>query len=189
MFDYTDAMDRLFRHIAASCPEFKHIKPDQVIVSYIRSRSPGTHGVFASVQPLRFKDGERTITRRDKTYEMPPIFVKNKEILYITYFALPRFADLGFELKLTTVFHELYHINPKFNGDIRRLKGKYYAHGHSRKRYNERVKTLADKYLALPGAEEHTDFLRLTSKEIIKQHGGITGIRIRPPKLRKMSSE
>ena len=39
--------------------------------------------------------------------------------------------ETPFEEKLTTVFHELYHISPMFDGDIRRLEGRYHVHSHS----------------------------------------------------------
>lgn len=182
MFDYTMAMDGLIRHIVCVCPDFSHIRPDELIVSYIQTKSPGTHGIYASVQPLRFKNGERTMVQRGKPYNMPRVVRQGREILYIIYFALPRFANLQFEAKLTTVFHELYHISPEFNGDIRRFKGRMYAHGGSRKQFNEMVSRYAQEYLALPGAEEHASFLRLNFDELCNQFGGVVGNRIRPPK-------
>lgn len=182
MFDFTHAMDRLIRHIVAVCPKFSHVQPDRIIIGHIRTRSPGAHGIYASVQPLRFEGGERTTKRRGRTFEMPQVIYGGREILYIIYFALPRFIDLDFETKLTTVFHELYHISPSFNGDIRRFRGKNYAHGHSRRVYNERMKALADAYLSKPGAEEYTNFLRMNFEELSAAHGKITGNRVKPPK-------
>lgn len=182
MFDYTEAMERLVRHIVSSCPEFVHIRTDNLVVAHIRTRSPGAHGVYASLLPLRFEGGSLTTTRRRRTYSMPEVIHDGREMLYIAYFALPRFSDLDFETKLTTVFHELYHISPEFNGDIRRFPGKYYAHGKSRKRYNELMRKLALDYLKRHGAEEHTAFLRLSFDELSKQHGGVVGTKIRPPR-------
>ena len=184
MFDFTDAMERLVRHITANCPKLAHVQPDRVLVAHIRSRSPGTHGVYASLQPLRFKDGATTFRRGifGRTYAMPQVVHEGREIMYIVYFALPRFVNLDFEAKLTTVFHELYHIGPEFNGDIRRFPGKKYAHGGSRKRFNERVSKLAMSYLSKPGADEHTAFLRLSFDELNEQHGGVVGTKIKPPR-------
>lgn len=181
-FDYTEAMRRLVRHIAASCSEFAHVQPDRMIISHVRARSPGARGIYGSIQPLRFEGGSATTRRRGKTYAMPRLVHEGEEILYVIYFALPRFANLDFEDKLTTVFHELYHVNPQFNGDIRRLPGRNYAHGHSRKRFNERIRALANDYMRRPGARRHTAFLRLSFDELTERYGCVMGTRVRPPK-------
>lgn len=182
MFDYTEAMECLSRHIVAHCPEFAHVDMDRVVVASIRTRSPGARGVYASVMPLRFMGGATTMTRRGRTYSMPEVRIGDTEMLYLVYFALPRFADLDFRTKITTVFHELYHIGPGFDGDIRRFPGRNYAHGHSRKKYNESMEKLADEYLALPESELPTNFLEMSFKELETRYGRIGGRRVRPPR-------
>lgn len=184
MFDYTRALESLVRHIVAECPDFSHIRPDQIIISYTQARSPGTHGVYASVQPLRFEGGSTFLRRGKRTFLLPRIEQEGKEILYIIYFVLPRFADLDFRTKLITVFHELYHISPLFNGDIRRFPGKKFAHGHSRARYNERMRILAEAYINTSDAQKQTAFLHMTFDDLTKQFNGVKGTRIRPPKPR-----
>ena len=179
MFDFSAAMERLICHIRASCPEFAHVDLDRIIVACVQARAPGAHGVFASVQPLKFEGGSDTTVRRGRTYAMPELTHKGRQVLYIVHFALPRFMNMKFDAKVATVFHELYHISPKFNGDLRRFKGKYYAHGKSKKAYNELMAAMAKEYLAMPGALEHTDFLRSDFKKLEKQHGGVSGFRVR----------
>lgn len=181
-FDITAALERLIKHIALNCQEFSHIDIERIIVSTFRTRSPGMHGVYASLQPLRFKNGEREVKRKGRTYVMPEIRQGDKEILYIIYFAVPRFLNLSFEEKLTTIFHELYHISPQFNGDLRRFAGKNYAHGHSRKRYNENLQKFINHYLSLDGTETMTEFLRHDFKSLEKRKGALIGTRIKPPK-------
>lgn len=189
MFDYTHALKSLTRHIVANCPDLSHIRPDQIIISYTQARSPGTHGVYASVQPLRFEGGSTTITRGKRTFSLPSIERGGREILYIIYFVLPRFANLDFQTKLTTIFHELYHISPLFNGDIRRFPGKKFAHGYSRARYNERVRLLAEAYINTPGARQQTAFLHMTFDDLVRQYSGVNGTRIRPPKPRLIQDD
>lgn len=189
MFDYTQALESLTRHIVANCPDLSHIRPDQIIISYTQARSPGTHGVYASVQPLRFEGGTTTIRRGKRTFSLPRIERGGKEILYIIYFVLPRFANLDFQTKLTTIFHELYHISPLFNGDIRRFPGKKFAHGYSRARYNEHVRLLADAYINTPDAHEQTAFLHKTFDDLATQYNGVKGTRIRPPKPRLIKGD
>ncbi len=182
LFDYTEAMERLVRDIAARCPEFAHIDADRIVIAYTQTRSPGAHGLYASIHPLRFQDGKRTAKKRGRTYAMPRIRIGEVEILYVLYFALPRFADLGFETKMVTIFHELYHISPAFNGDIRRFPGKNYAHGHSRKRYNELARSLAEQYTRNADTREVTAFLRMGFDELQKRYGAVVGRHVRPPR-------
>ena len=39
-------------------------------------------------------------------------------MLYLLSFYLPRFLKLPWREKLATVIHELWHVNPQFNGDL-----------------------------------------------------------------------
>ena len=81
-------------------------------------------------------------------------------MLYLLSFYLPRFLNHSFEEKLTTVIHELWHISPSFNGDLRRLPGRCYAHGSSEREYHKQMEALAAKWLSLdPPADVHR-FLR-----------------------------
>ena len=182
MFDFTKAIEQLVWHIVGNCPDFAHIETERIAVSYIRTRLSVAHGVYASVQPLRFEGGATSIKRGRRTYAMPQVLHEGKEMLYIVSFALPRFMNLSFQDKIVTIFHELYHISPEFNGDIRRFPGRKYAHGYSRKRYNEHVKSLAESYLLIPGSEESTAFLHQTFNQLEAEHGGIIGTKARSPK-------
>ena len=64
------------------------------------------------------------------------IFVDGVEMLYLMTFCLPRFQNQPFEDKLVTLFHELYHIGPAFDGDLRRHAGRYAVHSGSQRRYD-----------------------------------------------------
>jgi predicted metallopeptidase len=189
MFDFTSAMTRLIFHITDVTTDFEHIEPDRVMIAYNQCRSAGINGVYASCQPLRFEGGARTKVFRGRLFEMPTIVQDGVEMMYILYFMLPRFTNLDFETKLTTVFHEVYHMSPKFNGDIRRFKGKNYAHGHSRKVYNERMKALMEDYLTKPGSEELTSFLRFSFHDLTAKYGGVVGTSVRPPRPQPVSIE
>ncbi len=52
-------------------------------------------------------------------------------MLYLVTFCLPRFLDQDFDDKFITLFHELYHISPRFEGDLRRHEGRCALHSHS----------------------------------------------------------
>lgn len=182
MFNYTENLERLIRHITAHIPDFNHIRPDQLNIVFSQAKVSGVHGVYATVHPLRFENGSLTTVRCNRTYKWPEIVEDGKDILYIITFYLPRFADLDFEVKLLTVIHELYHISPLFNGDIRRFPGKNYAHGHSRKKYDESISKYVQAYLSIPGAVEESDFLHSSFDTLKKQHGRVGGCSIRLPK-------
>ena len=91
--------------------------------------------------------------------------------------------DLSFNDKLTTVFHELWHVSPNFDGDIRRHPGRCYAHTGSQKNYDAHVSRLVDRWLSLAPPLEVYGFLRYTYRELVARHGRVFGTKIRTPKL------
>ena len=94
---------------------------------------------------------------------------------------MPRFQDQSFDDKLATVFHELYHISPKFDGDLRRFKGRNAFHGSSWKRYEQKMGDFAERYLdRQPDSSAH-DFLKLTYQQLIDSYGEVVGLRIKEP--------
>lgn len=106
-----------------------------------------------------------------------------REMLYILNFYLPRFLNLSFREKLDTVFHELWHIGPKFDGDIRRFGKRCFAHGRSKKNYDKFVATLVDEWLEQSPPEAVCAFLRGNFRELLALHGRILGSKIPVPKL------
>ncbi len=181
VFDYSGHMHRLIRNVANTFPEFQHIDADRLLVSLTHARSSSSYGLHAKTLPMRFSGGRRTITRRGYSYRIPAITINGREILYIIYFCMPRFQDQSFDDKLATVFHELYHISPKFNGDLRKLKGRNVFHGSSWKRYEQKMSDFAARYLDnQPDSSAH-EFLKLTSQQLIDRYGEIVGLRIKEP--------
>jgi len=174
-------MRRLIRDIADRCSEFHHIDADRLLVSLTPARSSSSYGLHAKTLPMRFAGGRRSITRRGYSYRMPAITIAGREIMYIIYFCMPRFQDQSFHDKLATVFHELYHISPKFDGDLRKFKGRNAFHGSSWKRYEQKMSEFATGYLDKCADSSVHDFLKLTSQQLIDRYGEIVGLRIREP--------
>jgi len=116
-------------------------------------------------------------------YVMPTITHQGVEMLYIVYFLVPRFLNLSLREKLITIFHELYHISPEFNGDIRRFSGKNYAHGSSRKRYNVLMEKFVDEYLQKLEDDGLTGFLEGDMTSIRARHKAIVGRRLAAPRV------
>jgi len=182
MINVTDCLFEVVSHIAANMDAFSHIDPNRVLICYAQSRNKSRHGTYAKIFPTCFPGGKRFIERGGRRYVLPTITVESRSILYLLYFYYPRFQDLRFEAKLLTLFHELYHISPKFDGDLRRFPGKNYAHGRSRKEYDERLKVWVDAYLARYGDEPLLDFLRFNFAELRRRFGYVTGSTMRMPK-------
>ena len=183
-FDFTAHMRRLCADMAQRLPELAHLDMARIAIRFCQTRKPVRHGVFASVTPLRFAGGDTTLHRCGQRWTIQRVTdPSGREMLYLVSFYLPRFLNLSFREKLSTVVHELWHISPEFNGDLRRHPGRCWAHSHSQAAYDRAMDSLADKWLALdPPAELH-EFLALDFRHLQLRHGRVFGTRIRTPKL------
>jgi len=81
------------------------------------------------------------------------------------------------------VVHELWHIGPHFDGDLRRHHGRCYAHGPSQAHYDARVEELLEAWLAAGPPEELYEFLKHNFRELVRRHGAVFGLRLRRPRL------
>ena len=104
-------------------------------------------------------------------------------MLYLVTFCLPRFLNREFDDKLVTVFHELYHIGPAFDGDLRRHAGRYCAHTGSQKKYDAHMAALAKAYLKGGADPVRHAFLRLSFGQLCRRHGSVIGLHLPRPKL------
>ncbi len=181
--DFTRHMQRLCGDIVSRCSCFHHIDMSRLLVSVTRSRSGRTTGLVAKITPFRFRGGELVRRRRGRLYRVQRYWMDGVEVLYLVTFCLPRFLDLSFDEKMVTVFHELYHIAPEFNGDLRRHGGRYCIHTRSQKGYDRQMAGLAREYLqqgADPGLHA---FLRLDFQQLRDRHGQLLGAVVPAPKL------
>ncbi|HMN02938.1 MULTISPECIES: putative metallopeptidase [Geobacter] len=187
VLNVTRELERLIAHVTGRVPELAHIDPTRLLVCISSTRGAGVRGTYARIHPLRFPGGARSVERRRGRHTwvstMPTIVHRQVEILYIIYFLVPRFLDLSLREKLITVFHELYHISPAFDGDIRRFPGRNYAHGSSTRRYNTRMGELVDLYLAGHGSPELLAFLEGDMAELRTRHRTLVGRRFPVPRI------
>ncbi len=181
-------IERLIADIVGRTDEFSHIDPRRILVCVSSTRGGGVHGTYAKIHPLRFEDGSRVkkVRRgaRRHVYELPAINHRGTEMLYVIYFLIPRFLNLSFQEKMVTLFHELYHISPEFNGDIRRFPGRNYAHGSSTRHYNEYMARLVGAYLGRDGDNHPADFLKGDMAEIRQRYRAIVGRKMAAPRIR-----
>lgn len=182
-FDFTGAMRALCDDVVARLDEFRHVRMDEVAVAFAQARRRVPHGLQAKLTPLRFEGGTLVTSRGRRTWTVQRLFHGDREMLYILTFYLPRFQDQPFREKFVTVLHELFHIGPRFDGDIRRMEGRYHVHSHSQRDYDRQMGELADRYLASGPPRELYEFLERPFRELADRHGGVVGLQVPIPKL------
>jgi len=184
-FDFTSRIRALSTDMVCRLPELAHIDMNRVAVGFSQTRRSGPQGIYATLTPLRFVGGGLHTVRRGRQWGVQRLFdAAGREMLYILRFYLPRFLDLTFEQKLTTVAHELWHIGPDFDGDLRRFNGRCYAHSPSRKDFDAAAERLVRRWLDSRPPEGLCDFLRQDYRTLVERHGRVFGIRVTTPKLR-----
>lgn len=183
-FDFTLHARKLCAAMAERLPELHHVQMDRVAVGFRQTRKRVSHGLQASLTPMRFQDGSLFTERGGRRWTLQRLYDPlGKELLYILTFYLPRFLEQTFREKLVTVLHELWHISPQFDGDLRRHPGRCYAHSSSQRHYDAEMEQLADRWLSTPSTAEVDGFLRLSFQELRGRHGTIYGARVATPKL------
>lgn len=182
-FDFCYHMQRLCQSIARRCPELGHIDMGRILIGITQARSGSYHGLQARVTPLRFRQGLLHRRREGVIYQVQRYLVDGVDMLYLLHFCLPRFLDQRFEDKLVTVFHELFHISPTFEGDLRRLSGSCSLHSHSKRNYDAHMASLARSYLDSGADSALHDFLRLDFAQLSHRHGAVHGVMVPRPRL------
>lgn len=189
-FSYTGALQLLARDIAATLPELAHVDTDRVLFGVRSARSDSRHGQHACCVPLRCEGGARETFRGGRRWRLPVVRCGGVEMLYAVFVMLPRFHTAHeYPERLAVLIHELYHISPEFNGDLRRFAGRNYAHGGSREAYHREMRRLAARYQALRGTAAPDGFLRVPFAELLARPGGVTATTLRLPSLQPVLEE
>jgi predicted metallopeptidase len=183
-FDFTHHIRLLCKDIVHRLESLNHIDMSRVAVSFSQARSGTRAGMYATLTPLRFPGGRIHTVRRGRNWGMQKVKDHNgEEMLYILNFYLPRFLDLPFREKLDTVVHELWHIGPKCDGDLRRFGNRCFAHGPSKKQFDRQVSLMVDEWLEQSPPESVYDFLQSNFRELDARHGCIIGSKLPAPKM------
>jgi len=186
-FDFSMAMFRLCHDITSRISDLRHIRMSEVAVTFAQTRSRVSHGMQAKLTPLRFEDGSLITERHGRHWCVPRLYQGDQELLYILTFYLPRFFEHSFLEKMITIVHELFHISPDFNGDIRRFDGRCYAHSHSQKDYDKHMENIVKSYLKLSPPKDLYAFLESDFLQLQSSHGGVVGLKVPIPKLIPLS--
>ena len=179
----TERLTRVVEDIAARCPTFAHLRPAELLVTFTAARNRRHYGLLARVTPMRFRDGAPTRRSRGLVYQVQRFTVDGREMLYLVTFCLPRFLDQCYEQKLVTIFHELYHISPAFDGDLRRHPGRYEVHSKSKKAYDAEMLTLVRDYLRGHPEPQRLAFLHRRAAELRKAPLNLVGVVVPRPKM------
>jgi hypothetical protein len=183
-FDFCLAMRLLGQDMVARTPSLAHVDFGKIATVFAQARKRSHYGIYASLTPLRFQDGSFFTKRRGRKYMIQRLHdPAGNELLYILTFYLPRFQDLDLREKLITIFHELWHISPQFDGDIRRHGGRCYAHTGSQAKYDAHMGVLTDAWLAQKPPEALWSFLKLDFNQLHTRWGRITGQTVARPRL------
>jgi len=182
-FDFCANIRRLLADIAERCPDFKHIQAPRILVTATQGRGKEKHGLQARVTPLRFRHGALIRQRRGVPFHIQRYFLGEHEFLYLLTFCLPRFLDQDFDQKFVTLFHELYHMSPTFDGDLRRHEGRYQFHTHSQHEYDQQMVHYSRDYLGRNPDPALFAFLRMDFAQLQARHGAVTAIVVPRPKM------
>lgn len=188
VFDFTEHVASLCRRIVAHNKEYSHIDMSRIATSFSYGRPSSSGGTFASLTPLRFPNGEKETTRRGRRMRIQSVLGPNNvEMLYILTLYVPRFVNQTFREKLITLFHELWHVGPNFDGDIRRHEGRCYAHGSSRDDYDKQMGALVDRWLRTKPAAPELETMQLDYRSLWTKHKRMTGLKL--PRIRLLPIE
>ncbi len=179
----TERLARVVEDIARRCPTFAHLRPAEMLVTFTAARNRRPYGLLARVTPMRFRGGAPTRRSRGLVYQVQRFTVDGREMLYLVTFCLPRFLDQCYEQKLVTIFHELYHIGPAFDGDLRRHPGRYEVHSKSKKAYDAEMLTLVRAYLRGHPEPQRLAFLHRRAAELRKAPLNLVGVVVPRPKM------
>ncbi|MCP4137693.1 MAG: hypothetical protein GY754_42390 [bacterium] len=178
----TDVLTLIIQEIVNRSPSFGHIDVSRSLVCVSSNRKGSRGGIYGKLVPLRFENGSGKIKYRGNYFAMPEVIHNNISQLYLIYFYMPKFFDLPPKEQLNVIFHELYHINQDFNGDIRRMGAVKTAHGHSRKHFDSLYSAELESFYRYIKETPYMNFLRLDSRDIYKNFKKITGQRMKIPR-------
>jgi predicted metallopeptidase len=182
-FDFCGHVRRLCADVVRRCADLQHVDVSRLLFGMTQARSARAHGLQARVTPLRFAHGALVRRRRGVTYQVQRYVVDGQEMLFLVTFCLPRFLNQDFDDKFITLFHELYHIGPKFDGDLRRHAGRYDLHSHSKESYDAHMAHLARAYLSNGADSSLHGFLRLDFAQLVHRHGSVEAVVVPRPRL------
>lgn len=180
-FNLTDFLFSVINNAVTHTELFSHINTGQMLVCLSTNKGSGG-GIYGKLVPMRFKNGEEIIEYKKKYYAIPHVFNNNMKILYIIYFYMPKFFDLPPDDKLNVIFHELFHINPSFNGDIRRMGKVKSAHGFSKRHFDSHFHDSVIQFKNKIRSSEIYSILSMNTDQLYGTYGKIIARKMKMPR-------
>jgi hypothetical protein len=111
--DFSTALNLILRDIEARVPELEHLRAERILITCGQARKKSR----ATTRPFSFAE---TKTRRSETGKLykPIVVVGGKRIRYEITLRPLFFLRSTPKQRLKTLFHELYHISPAFDGTL-----------------------------------------------------------------------
>jgi hypothetical protein len=187
--DFSLSMQRLIADIVSKVDLFQHIDASRILIGMTPARKSGGAGLQARITPMRFENGSSLIHKRGCTYQIQRFFVDHREMMYVLVFCMPRFLNRPLHDQFITVFHELYHISEKFDGDLRRHPGRYQFHTANQKDFDRIMGEHAQEYLRMRPDPSLYDFLGKGMKLLLQRYDAVTGYSIPKPLMIRMPKD
>jgi len=181
-YNLTDDVALCVHLLSRRVAQLSHLRPAQIIHGITQARNRSRYGVFAECHGLRFKHGAREMVSGRHAWVWPDVRVRGREILYYITYYMPRFLDLSPAERLNTLIHELWHISPRFDGDLRRFGGRNEYHGSS---FDRVVRALCEDARAQLEPERFP-FLRWSFDELTARYGAVVGARLKKFRPRRI---
>ncbi len=181
--DVTQMLKEIIFVITERYDSFRHINVENILITLATNRATSRRSLtFGKCVPLKFEGGERTRIYKNRKIAVPTVVIKDKIILYMIVFYKPHFFDLPLEYKIKVIFHELYHISPLFNGDIRRFGTRKSAHGFSREKYDMYFIDEMNDFVDFIKKTKYKKVLEMNYKQLHKNFGSVKFLRMKIPK-------
>jgi hypothetical protein len=185
-YNLTDEIAMVVHLAVQRVERLGHIRPGQIIHGVSQARVRTSHGVYAQCHGLRFKNGKREHHTNDGyAWVWPELRIKGRDVLYYITYYLPRFLDQSPQARLQTLVHELYHISPHFNGDLRRFPGRNEFHGNRYEDFDGVVDSIVDELRPQLDFARYP-FLTCTFDELCVRYGAVVGNRLKRFKPRRV---
>ncbi|MCC6808268.1 MAG: hypothetical protein IT381_12670 [Deltaproteobacteria bacterium] len=115
--DFSAALREILRDVAARVPELKHLQPDRILVTYGQARKKSR----ATTRPYAFAETSTRKSENGALYK-PIVKLQGRRMRYEITLRPLFFLRSSAQDRLRTIFHELYHMSPSFDGtlDVRR---------------------------------------------------------------------
>src|SRR5580658_8503575 len=102
-FDFTRAMRTLCHDVTQRLGEFRHVRLDEMAITFAQARRRVPHGLQAKLTPMRFEDGSLFTRRAGRRWPLERIYNLNWEMLYILTSDWQRCLEYSCRVNMVTI--------------------------------------------------------------------------------------